>query len=359
SIKIERGFLGFALLMAGTVACGPGFLGPSPAQTLPPTPPRSTATLVASPSATPDGYEPNDELDDAYGPLLPDEIFEATIHQAEDRDFFWFSVEAGSRVVLELSDIPAGVDYDLRLFDPVLQEIASSTGTEASESIAYDVAADGRLVIEVEPFQGFDPQRRYRLRLTLIAGSVPSGETLLENFEANANGWFEGTRGGARVFLVEGALHIDKTHRESFDNFVSSLMRGQQFGDFDLSVQGTQVEGSDDNEIAVVFGASDEDNLWEFAYSGDGFVGLFRKLGKERWRALDNFTANDAVRQGAATNTVRLVVQAGSLRGYLNGQLVLETILEDYAGGFIGLGCGTFEAPKVHCAFDELKITPL
>lgn len=125
--------------------------------------------------------------------------------------------------------------------------------------------------------------------------------------------------------------------------------------DFDLGVEATQVAGTDNNEIAVIFGVQDSSNFYEFAYSGDGFIMLGRYVDGQ-WEFIQEWTQTGGIRQGVGTNQVQVVVQGGFLTAYINNLQILSSEVPDYAGGFIGFGCGPFEAPEVHCTFDNLVV---
>ncbi|MBI3287284.1 MAG: hypothetical protein HYZ68_04470 [Chloroflexi bacterium] len=198
------------------------------------------------------------------------------------------------------------------------------------------------------------------------AEPTPPGQGIVENFDANTHNWFEGPVSQAQVFIADGVLHIDNPYEEELDdsgnnvidNFVFSRMDCCNFENFDLTVESTQLEGTDNNEIGIVFYAREPKNFFEFAYSGDGFVALFEYAGDD-FSTIVEFTPVDAILQGNATNTVRLVVQDGEVTAYINGSQVLNADISMPRVSPIGLGCGAFEAPKVHCTFDNLRITQL
>lgn len=190
------------------------------------------------------------------------------------------------------------------------------------------------------------------------AGPTPPGQGIVENFDANTHNWFEGSVSQAQVFIADGVLQINNPYEEEVDNFVFSRMDCCNFENFDLTVESTQLEGTDNNEIGIVFYARDPKNFFEFAYSGDGFVALF-EYAEDDLSTVVEFTPVDAILQGNATNTVRLVVEDGQVTAYINGSQVLNADISMPRASPIGLGCGAFEAPKVHCTFDNLRITQL
>lgn len=189
---------------------------------------------------------------------------------------------------------------------------------------------------------------------------TPELPTFREDFSDNRNGWFEFGPDdvGNAIFVQGGAYHIISVFEEDIDNFIWGGTEVQEFSDFDLTVEATQVSGTDNNEIAVVFGALGSSDFFEFAYSGDGYVALFQYV-DGAFQAIREFDPSDAIVLGNATNEVRLVVENGTLTAYINGQQVMVNDVPGYSGGWIGFGCGPFEPPEAHCTFDNLEIVDL
>ncbi len=186
-----------------------------------------------------------------------------------------------------------------------------------------------------------------------IAPAAQGFEAFSESFENNDNYWFEGSVGAARIFIQDGVYNIDNPYEAGFDNFVFGTTEAVSLKDFDLSVDITQRSGTDNNELGVLFGFQDERTFHEFAISGDGFVGVYH-MAEGEWREVEGWFESDHIRRGNATNRARVVLEGTALTAYVNGQLVLETEIRDYRGGFVGLGCGALEAPSVYCTFDNL-----
>lgn len=195
----------------------------------------------------------------------------------------------------------------------------------------------------------------------LAATPTPGLEVILEeDFSDNRNDWFQSGPDdiGNEIAVRDGAYHIRSIYEADLDNFLWGGTTVWSFTNFELTVEVTQVAGTDDNEIAVVFGASDADNLYEFAYSGDGYVMLGRYVDGV-FEFIRQWDPSEAIFLGEATNEVHLVVEDGTLTAFLNGEQVMVTDVPDYAGGFIGFGCGPFEGPEAHCTFDNPEIGEL
>jgi len=184
-----------------------------------------------------------------------------------------------------------------------------------------------------------------------------TGQRLIDTFDDNRNGWYEGEEEGVySIYVQDGAYHMVSIYQgEDVDSFVLGATTVAEFSNFDLDVDATQVEGTANNEIAVVFGVQDLNNLHEFAISGDGYVSLGRYVGGE-FEFIEEWAPSEAITQGNATNHIRLIVENGNLTAYVNGELALTSVVGEYESGYIGFGCGPFEEPGVHCAFDNVDL---
>ncbi len=137
----------------------------------------ATATSTATPGAgaCPDAYEPNEDFASAIA-ITPGVAIQSYICDANDQDWFRFDVTAGQTIVVELTGIPTGTDYDLWLNDPDGNQAASSTNSgTADERIEHVATTSGAYRVLVGSFSGSDPTHPYTLRVTLSGG--PPTET--------------------------------------------------------------------------------------------------------------------------------------------------------------------------------------
>lgn len=89
----------------------------------------------------------------------------------------------------------------------------------------------------------------------MAASPSSTAERLIDYFDDNRNGWYEGEEEGVySTYVQDGAYHTVSIHEEGMDNFLFGTSGIGPFANFDLDVDATQVEGTDNNEIAVVFG---------------------------------------------------------------------------------------------------------
>lgn len=81
-------------------------------------------------------------------------------------DWFYVDAPGGRTLVVDLSGMPAGADYDLFLFDSTLDEVASlpQIGSNAPEHIEYKVNTAGRYYIRIVMYQKSAAANTYLLR---------------------------------------------------------------------------------------------------------------------------------------------------------------------------------------------------
>jgi hypothetical protein len=124
-------------------------------------------SFATAPTALPiiDPYEPNDTFDEATVGLDSTQILEATIGHAGDVDRYPIRVLQDRWINARLV-VPAGKDYDLRLYDANLQYVGGSSGPAGqSETLQHLTSLPGVYFLEVlgGSDSDFDPAAPYRL----------------------------------------------------------------------------------------------------------------------------------------------------------------------------------------------------
>ncbi|MGC9399624.1 MAG: family 16 glycoside hydrolase [Anaerolineae bacterium] len=131
------------------------------------------------------------------------------------------------------------------------------------------------------------------------------------------------------------------------------------FTDFKLQVEATQLAGPPDNEYGVLLRMDDDARFYAFSVSGDGYVRASR-YEDGRWEVLGpDWTAHEAVRQGAATNVLVVEARGPHFTFWVNEEQVLDVEDDTLSRGEIGLYAGAFDEAGVNISFDNLYIEPL
>ncbi len=133
---------------------------------------RKDSGATPPPGGCPDTYEPNDDFAQART-ITPGTAIQAYICTDQDVDYFKFTAAAGQRITIDLTDIPAGNDYDLWLSDPNQVQVGSSTNSgNADERIEHTAALSGEYFVVVNSYTGASATQPYRLNVTLSGGTT-------------------------------------------------------------------------------------------------------------------------------------------------------------------------------------------
>ncbi|HEM62557.1 MAG TPA: hypothetical protein ENO24_09715 [Chloroflexi bacterium] len=283
-----------------------------------------------------DRYEPDDGIEDATN-IRAGDSQRHSMHIAGDQDWLSLEVEAGVTYVVASHALGEEMDTVLFLYDESGQEWARDDdgGDQPRASrLSWRAEQTGTVYLMVQHHKedSAGPEMVYDLSV------CRAGEATLSALPG--------------VHLADGAYHIVTFDTYEFVVGVSELLSPK---DFALEIEAEQVSGEDDNEYGLVYGYQDDDNYYEVAISGDGYVGFFVKY-RGRWETISPFRRSNAINRGASLNLLRLEVQRGLVSFYVNGQLALQDFDTRLAEGLVGVGCGSFGQPGLHCAFDNLRI---
>jgi fimbrial isopeptide formation D2 family protein len=112
--------------------------------------------------------EPNDDaLTQANGPIVSGVTYYGTFpNRATDwKDYFYFDLPVQGPVELWLTNIPAGQDFDLLLYDADLNEVARSDQTGAPSEHILKVVAAGRYYVQAYHWDGNGSTQAYHLKV--------------------------------------------------------------------------------------------------------------------------------------------------------------------------------------------------
>ncbi len=142
-------------------------------------------------------------------------------------------------------------------------------------------------------------------------------------------------------------------------NFFSFALAGQNFDDFILEVDASQVEGPDDNSYGVCV-RYQQGGFYRFNISGDSFysVGKYTLASKE-WTDLTSWEKSPHVNAGHNTNRLKVVCRGARFSFYANDQHLIDVEDTSFDTGDIGLFASTYDKPGIRVLFDNLKIWPL
>lgn len=175
-----------------------------------------------------------------------------------------------------------------------------------------------------------------------------------DDFSDSDSGWDQSTfdsvstdyeRGGYRIFV-------------NAENWSVWANPGRNFTDVSVTVQATKLAGDDDNEFGVICRHANVDNFYVATISSDGFYGFhIRRDGESlEFLNMEIMLQSTAIKQGDASNTIRLDCIGSTLSLYVNGEFVGETVDDTIGSGDVGLYAGTFSVPGTDILFDDFVV---
>lgn len=131
-----------------------------------------------------------------------------------------------------------------------------------------------------------------------------------------------------------------------------------QFADFILEVDARQLRGDLQSSFGVLFRMQSPTEFYRFEITGNGFYMLERRNGDGTWtRFVDDWTPSPAINQGInAINRLRVEAAGRNISIYVNDILLHQASDNAYIGGTIALDAGTFIAPELRVAFDNMVV---
>lgn len=195
--------------------------------------------------------------------------------------------------------------------------------------------------------------RRFAALLPLLFLLVACGSGNLPwHDDFSAPGWQAESDATAQVGIVDGVMRV----YIAVPNQLAWATAGQDWRDFHLTVEATQVAGPDDNEYGVLARIQDNNNFYRFSISGDGYY-LVSKFVDGRPTPLGaNWTPSAAIRQGQATNIIEVICQGRTLTLRVNGEDLARVEDSQFSHGDIGLYAGSFYESGVEVHFDNLTL---
>ena len=131
---------------------------------------RATSTPTQTPTVAPyggDPFEPNDSINQAWGPLLSGQEYRPYIYGPQDQeDFYFLNIATARDVQAWLRQIPAGHDYNLYLYNSALMLIGYSGNlSNQDEQILAGILPAGQYYVRVRPVTGYSTTQPYVLSL--------------------------------------------------------------------------------------------------------------------------------------------------------------------------------------------------
>lgn len=140
--------------------------------------PPPVAEGALPPTNEPDPNEPNDDFNQAVGPLVPGNSVNGFISWAEDIDVYFFTTETNQPIQVEMTG-PSGVDYDMYLFDRTQEVVGLSESEISDEFIEFNPSGPGTFWVAVLSFDGVSTSTPYSLTVNYDGGNAGQGSGIV------------------------------------------------------------------------------------------------------------------------------------------------------------------------------------
>lgn len=177
-----------------------------------------------------------------------------------------------------------------------------------------------------------------------------------DDFSNNTTGW-PTVRSDEGITDYENAVYRIFLNTANQDYFATP---GLSFpSDVRVEVDATKVAGSDDNDLGVICRYQDNDNLYLFVMSSDGYVGIMKWVGGSLESiGAETLIENSAVNMGNAHNHIGAECIGNTLTMYVNGQQVASVQDSSFTdGGDVGVFAGTYDEPGTDIHFDNFVVS--
>jgi 3-keto-disaccharide hydrolase len=193
------------------------------------------------------------------------------------------------------------------------------------------------------------------LIVTLAACNPPPAPTANLPYETgfdSAGQWMQTANRQADIFVQDSQLHIVVKQPDTLAWSVAGLA----LADFTLDVDATPLDGPDDNGYGIIARRIDDENLYSFQVSGDGYF-IIQKRVKGKWTNLTgDWQSAPAIHPGKQANHLHVTCKGNVLTFTANDTQLAQVTDGDLARGDIGVVASTFSEPDVHVAFDNVSV---
>lgn len=178
-----------------------------------------------------------------------------------------------------------------------------------------------------------------------------------DDFSNEATGW-PSVRNDEGITDYENGVYRIFVNVSNDDYFATHRLPSSP-SDVRVEVDATKVDGPDNNDFGILCRYQDNNNLYQFVLSSDGYVGIVKLVdGSMQSIAAETLLEDSAVNIGNAKNHIRADCIGNTLTLYVNGQqvsTVQDTTFVD--SGAVGVFAGTYDNPGTDIHFDNFIVT--
>jgi hypothetical protein len=217
--------------------------------------------------------------------------------------------------------------------------------------------SSGDIALTATTFEEEPTEVRFDNLVVTAPRAAPPGPEVLfqDDFSDPGSGWEIADYDGSSVGYAEGHYYVIGAD----DGLMIWGVAFRNFSDLVIEVDATQVSAPpNDNNAYGVFcrvQPGETGDGYALLISGDGFYTIQRIVNGD-YEPLVDWTRSGVIRQGNATNHLRVVCDGARLALTVNGELLAETTDATYTEGDIALVAGTLEAEPTEVHFDNLVV---
>ena len=194
----------------------------------------------------------------------------------------------------------------------------------------------------------------------VVPRETPTATALLvrveDDFSDPTTGWDIGADSDAEWGYQDGEYRI-LVHSTELVVWANPHER-YDLANLAVVVEARSVSGPVDNEYGVIIRYVDRSNYYLFTVSSDGMCNV-RRIREDVWYTLEPWAPSSAVRQGQATNLLRVEARGTEFKFFANDELLTTVKDATFASGSFGLAASTFAEGEVQVRFDNLLVREL
>jgi hypothetical protein len=186
----------------------------------------------------------------------------------------------------------------------------------------------------------------------------PTGRIYFQdNFSNETTGWPR-VRTDEGITDYEDGVYRIFVNLDNDDYFATPGLTSLP-NDVRVEVDATKVAGSDNNDFGILCRYQDNNNVYQFVVSSDGYVGILKLVdGSMQSIAAETLIESSAVNVGNTQNHIRADCIGEMLALYVNGQQVSTAQDTTFLrGGEVGVFAGTYDTPGTDIHFDNFIVT--
>ena len=172
-----------------------------------------------------------------------------------------------------------------------------------------------------------------------------------DDFSDTATGWPEADGRNEAYYYQNGRYWIEVNE----ENYIQPITGGESYSDVVIEINARVEQSSTDGEYGLLCRYQDDDNLYMFEVTQDGYYAIYKLL-NGNWVPLIDYTYSSLVDSLDSANLQASCV-GNTLRLAVNGKLLGEIQDNSISSGDYGFFAGTFYNSGNIVSFDDLVVS--